>query len=281
MRLNNDVFQRLDAVELPSPPAVVGRLAQLLNQDRTTATEISAALELDATMAARLLRLANSVVLGGTGGVETVAEAVMRVGVETIRDVVFALSMAGSLRPTHFAYRPFWRHSLAVAHTTRLIQERLPKVGEGAPEAYAAGLLHDIGMLVFDRALGSRYKEVLAQARGSKQPVWVVERELLGIDHAEAGARVLASWGMPVRLVDAARFHHVPSESPQEVTRTVALADIICNHLGFHHGTGYLPKIFDDPTWTLLGLEVTVLPGIAAEVRKGIERVERLLAAAA
>ncbi len=280
MRINTDVLQRLDAVEFPSPPAVVGRLSQLLNQEQTTAAEISAALELDATMAARVLRLANSVALGGDGNVHSVSDAVLRVGVETIRDIVYALSMMGVLQPITFEYRPFWKHCLTVAHATRLLQERTGKAGQEHPEAYAAGLLHDIGMLVFDRALGSRYKTVLAKARARGRPLWEVETELLGIDHAEAGARMLTAWAMPTPLVEAARLHHRPGESEERVAHLVNLADLICNNLGYHHGTGFLPALFAADGWARLGLEVTALPTIAVEVRKGMDRVERLLAAA-
>lgn len=280
MRLNNDVLQRLDAVEFPSPPVVVSRLSQLLSHERTTAEEISAALELDATMAVRVLRLANSVVLGGGGNVSNVQEAVLRVGVETVRDIVFALSMVGSLRPVNFEYRPFWRHSLAVAHTARLLQDRLPADVPAMPEAYTAGLLHDIGMLVFDRALGSQYKKMLARARTDRQQLHRVEAALLGLDHAEAGARMLTAWDMPERLIDAARWHHDPEKGTSPIARLVYLADLVCNNLGFHHGTGYLPRNYADPIWAQLGLEVTAFPQIAVDVRRGIEQVERVLAAA-
>lgn len=280
MRINNDVLQRLDAVEFPSPPALVGRLSQLLSQERATAEEISAALELDATMAVRVLRLANSVVLGGSGNVSNVQEAVLRVGVETVRDIVFALSMVGALRPVNFEYRPFWRHSLAVAHTARLLQERLPAGVPAMPEAYTAGLLHDIGMLVFDRALGSQYKKVLARARTGGLPLFRAEAELLGLDHAEAGARVLTAWEMPKRLIEAAQWHHCPEKSKNAVTQLVYLADLICNTLGFHHGTGHLPRTYADPVWARLGIEATSFPQIAIDVRRGIEQVGRVLAAA-
>ena len=280
MRINNDVLQRLDAVEFPSPPILVGRLAQLLSNERTTAAELSAAGEMDAPLAVRVLRLANSVSLGGAGDVASITEAVLRVGVETIRDIVFALSMVGALRPVNFEYRPFWRHSLAVAHTARALQGRMPGGGAGFPEAYTAGLLHDIGMLVFDRALGSRYKKVLAKARTDRSPLHLVEREMLGLDHAEAGARMLAAWEMPERLIDAARWHHEPQKSQSPVTQLAHLADLICNTLGFHHGTGYLPRTFADPVWQQLGLDEAEFPKVAVDVRRGIEQVERVIAAA-
>lgn len=280
MRINNDVLERLDAVEVPAPQILVGRLSQLLNQEAVSAGALAAAIELDATLAVRLLRLANSVVLGGSGGVETVEEAVVRVGTESIRDVVYALSLVGTLKPAGFGYRPFWRHSLAVAQASRLLEAR--RVGAQAdpmPEAYTAGLLHDIGMLVFDRAIGSRYKTVLVQARTERLALWEVERSLFAIDHAQAGARMLEAWGLPPRLVGAARFHHEVDEQADAAARVVHLADMVCNHIGIHHGTGFMPKNMADPSWEILGIDVGVLPDVSVEVRRGIERADRFLAA--
>jgi HD-like signal output (HDOD) protein len=280
MKINNDVMQRLDAVQIPTLPSLVMRLAQLLGQDGTTAQEIAAAVQVDATMSARVLRLANSVVLGGEGEVESVADAVMRVGVEGVRDIVFALSMMGVMQPMNFDYRIFWRHSLAVANTARLLQARAPQIEAQFTETYSAGLLHDMGMLVLDRALGSQYKQVLAVARSSGRPLFEVEREMLGTDHAEAGSRLLKAWDLPLRLIEAARSHHRPRASESRVTHLVYLADLICNNLGFNHGTGFLPKTFADRTWADLGLQETDLPEIAVAVRREVEQVERIIATA-
>lgn len=280
MRINNDVMQRLDAVEFPTLPSLVMRLAQLLGQSHTTTDEIAAAVELDATMAARVLRLANSVMLGGVGEVESVSEAVIRVGVDGVRDIVFALSMMGVMRPVNLEYRPFWRHSLAVAHTARVLQGRAQRIETEFPETYSAGLLHDMGMLVLDRALGSQYKRVVAEAQRSGRPLCEVEQEMLGLDHAEAGARLLKVWEMPVRLIDAAQLHHRPRHSESRVTHLVYLADLICNNLGFHNGTGYLPRTYVDQAWSDLGLAETDFPEIALEVRRGVEQLERIIATA-
>ena len=280
MKINNDVMQRLDAVQIPTLPSLVMRLAQLLGQDGTTAQEIAAAVQVDATMSARVLRLANSVALGGEGEVESVADAVLRVGVEGVRDIVFALSMMGVMQPMNFDYRPFWRHSLAVANTARLLQARAPQSEVQFTETYSAGLLHDMGMLVLDRALGSQYKQVLAVARSCGRPLFEVEREMLGTDHAEAGSRLLTAWDLPMRLIDAAWSHHRPRASESRVTHLVFLADLVCNNLGFHHGTGFLPKTFADQAWADLGLQETDLPEIAVAVRREVEQVERIIATA-
>ena len=281
MRIEDDILRRIDVLDFPSPPAVVVQLSQLLSRPDVTAEELAAVLSVDATISARVLRLANSALLGGATRVESIEEAVLRVGLDVMRDVVYALAMVGAMRPAHFDYRPFWRHSLAVAHTAQLLQARSMHLGSPFPETYAAGLLHDLGMLVFDRALGLHYHVVLDTAHASGRPLGEVEQELLGTDHARSGGHILEAWHLPPVLVDSARFHHRPWASESVVTQFVYLADSICNHQGIHHGTGYCPALGESPVWTDLGIDRAGLPEIFTLVQAELARAEALLTAAA
>jgi HD-like signal output (HDOD) protein len=280
VKLSSDVLQRLDAMTFPTPPTAVVRLAQLLAKDGVTGDEIAEVLALDATLAVRVLRLANSIALGGASDVNSVREAVLRVGVETVRDVVFAVSMVSALRPTGFDYRPFWRHSLAVATTARILQERSRRTGAPCPEAYAAGLLHDLGMLALDRALGSHYRRLRDAAEKSGRALFEVEQEALGTDHAQLGGRMLEVWQFPKRLIDATRLHHRPGASDSSVTLVVHLADFVCNQAGIHHGTRFHPTTGPDRTWLEFGLTKADLPAIVARMRSELARAEAIVAAA-
>ncbi len=278
MNVSEQVMQQLEAVNFPTPPAIVVRLVQLLAKDNVTSEEIAATMALDASMATRVLQLANSVAMGGGLQVESIPEAVLRVGVDGVRDIVFALAMVGAMRPSHFDYRPFWRHSLAVAFTAQALQTRVQHLGMPFPETYTAGLLHDIGMLVLDRALGTQYRDVLEVARSTARPLAEVEHEMLGTDHAIAGGRMLEIWRFPPLLVDAVRHHHKPWVSGHVVTQLVHLADFVCNHQGIHHGSGHFPESCAARIWEELGIEEGELPEIVAAVQLDLARAEAVLA---
>jgi len=278
-KISSDLLQRLDAVTFPTPPAAVVRLSQLLAKDGVTGDEIAEVLALDATLAVRVLRLANSIALGGASDVGSVRDAVLRVGVETVRDVVFAVSMVSALRPAGFDYRPFWRHSLAVATTGRILQERSRRTGMPCPEAYAAGLLHDLGMLALDRALGPHYRKLRDAAEKSRRALYEVEQEALGTDHAQLGGRMLEVWQFPQCLIDATRLHHRPETSDSSVTLLVHLADFICNQAGIHHGTRHQPPACPDRMWLELGLTKADLPAIVALMHPKLARAEAILSA--
>lgn len=279
MSAHSDVLQQLEKLDFPAPPTVVARLVGMLAKDFVTAEEIGETMALDASMAARVLQLANSVALAGCTQVDTIPEAVLRVGVDGVRDIVFSLAMVGAMRPAHFDYRPFWRHSLAVAFTAQALQRRAPGPGGPVPETYTAGLLHDMGMLVLDRALGTAYRDVIEAARATSRALVDVEHEMLGTDHAQAGGRLMEVWRFPAILVDAVANHHRPWESGQQVTHFVHLADFVCNHQGIHHGSGFFPAECDERVWVELGLEKSELPELVGTVQEELARAEAVLAA--
>ncbi len=279
MASGSEFVRRLDTVDFPAAPEVVVQLARLLAEEWVTADQLGEVMALDAGISARVLRLANSVYFRGTG-IRSIEEAVLRVGVDGVRDVVFALSLVRAFRPLHFDYRAFWRHGLAVAQAALVLQKRALNVPTPIPELYAAGLLHDIGMVVLDRTLGAGFGGILTKARETNRPLCEVERETLGTDHAEVGGRLLEVWRMPSVLSAAVGGHHDPLVQDSHAGRFVHLADFVCNHHGVHHGTGWKPETTHSEVWDELGIAESELPEILTEVEAGLAKADAILAAA-
>jgi len=279
MPTSSELVKRIDAVTFPAAPAVLARLSQLLSEEWVTGEQLAEVVALDAGISARVLRVSNSVVFRGGGGVKSIADAVLRIGVDTVRDLVFALSAARVMRPVSFDLRLFWRHSLAVAQGAQIVQRRALNAQQAPTELYAAALLHDIGMLVMDRALGAEYTAILEKARGAGKPLFEVEREILGTDHAEVGGRLLEVWRLPSSLVEPVQGHHEPLNHENLVVYLVHLADFICNHEGIHNGTGYRPESCAPEVWDELGVADLELPEIAAEMQAGLAKADAIIAA--
>lgn len=89
-----------------------------------------------------------------------------------------------------------------------------PETGDAA---FAAGLLHDVGRLVLLLGLTDEYRTVLRRLAVTKEASTVVENEMLGLDHAEIGAVLLALWGLPTELVQVVRYHHAPDRAPAKL----------------------------------------------------------------
>ncbi len=279
MPSGSDFVKRLDSVDFPAAPEVVVRLTRLLSEEWVTGDQLAEVMALDAGISARVLRLANSVYFRGQG-VRSIEEAVLRVGVDGVRDVVFALSLLRAFKPLHFNYHTFWRHSLGVAQTVLVLQQRALNISTPIPEAYAAGLLHDIGMLVLDRTLGAGYGTILIHAREQARPLFEIERETFGTDHADVGGRLLEVWRMPAALTQAVAGHHDPLAAESLAAHLVHLADAICNQHAVHHGTAYKPAATLSEVWEELGLHESDLPGIVTDMYAGLAKADAILAAA-
>jgi putative nucleotidyltransferase with HDIG domain len=125
----------------------------------------------------------------------------------------------------------FWRHSLLTAKAAEFVTAAARTFSENPAVGYTAGLLHDIGKLVLNQFL-------VPQSRGAMERVIrergeagiAAEREVLGVDHAEAGALLLRKWSLPGPMIGAIAFHHEPEMIPfPRLSAVVALADAIAH----------------------------------------------------
>jgi HD-like signal output (HDOD) protein len=196
---------------LPSRPGVYMELNQVLSDPDWQPHQVSAVLERDVAMSAKVLQLANSALFGLTSTVTTVRDAVMYLGVDTIRSLALTAEAFGKVAPrgnADFSLDDFQAHAMLAARITASI---LP-AGRTQQEAVTAALLHDIGKLVLISDGDSRWTHLNAQARERQVPVYVVEQESDGVTHAQIGAHLLSLWGLPDGIVEAVAHHHDPSE---------------------------------------------------------------------
>jgi putative nucleotidyltransferase with HDIG domain len=196
---------------LPSRPGVYMELNQVLSDPDWQPYQVSAVLERDVAMSAKVLQLANSALFGLTSTVTSVRDAVMYLGVDTIRSLALTAEAFGKVAPrgsAAFSLDDFQAHAMLVARITASI---LP-AGRTQQEAVTAALLHDIGKLVLVSDDERRWTQLNDRARERNVPVHVVELEADGVTHAHIGAHLLSLWGLPDPIVEAVAHHHDPSE---------------------------------------------------------------------
>ena len=194
---------------LPSRPGVYMELNQVLADPDWQPQQVSAVLERDVAMSAKVLQLANSALFGLTSTVTSVRDAVMYLGVDTIRSLALTAEAFGKVAPrgnAEFSLDDFQAHAMLVARITASI---LP-AGRAQQEAVTAALLHDIGKLVLVSDGSRRWAELNDQARARNVAVHVVEAEVDGVTHADIGAHLLSLWGLPDGIVEAVAHHHDP-----------------------------------------------------------------------
>ena len=208
-------------VRLVSLPEVCLRVGEMLEDPRTTATDLGRVIGRDTGLTARLLKIVNSAFYGFPSRIETVSRAVTIIGMRELRGLVLAASAieAFSKVPNDVLNMAhFWRHSVYCGVVAQLLAQRCNVLH--SERLFVAGLLHDIGKLIICHKLPGRARLVQQRTEESGLFDFEVERQVLGFDHAEVGGELMRQWRMPEVLVDAVRWHHAPEESAEAVLDT-------------------------------------------------------------
>lgn len=243
---------------LPAAPAVLQPLLQMLRQppDKLELKKVVEMVQMEKTIAAQCLRVSNSPLFGRARPAESIAAAVITLGIQRIEDILLTSCFQQILQPNKWVTQPidFWRHSLGCALVCKEFSERID-YGD-ADRAYLAGLLHDIGIIVNSVTYEREYGEVFAEAKSAGAPLDEIERSHLGFTHAESGGMLAKAWQMPELVVEAIEFHHDVENSPREnpLVEMVHLVDLLCRlrGLGYGYDEWRAVELTADPAWARL-----------------------------
>jgi len=217
--LEHDDLKRLigKIKSLPTLPRLYTQITEEINSTNVSLERIGKMIENDPAMCAKVLQLVNSAFFGLKQNVINPTQAITFLGVETIRDLVLTCDIFSQFNPhllKHLGLSFLWDHSISVSGYARAVTraEQFSKSMIG--HACTAGLLHDIGKLIFAQNFPTAYQIALYQAKKRKCALVDVEIESFGASHAEVGAFLLKRWGLPTLVVSAVGFHHFPERNP-------------------------------------------------------------------
>jgi putative nucleotidyltransferase with HDIG domain len=285
--LNTSVYAKelVDrASDLPPFRQSVLRLLELMQNPEATATEVVEVVQVDPVISGKLLQVCNSGVFGLREKVLSVQHAVVFLGMTEVQRVTMAISTGGTLtRPLQnydLTGQQFWRHCVITAQAAALIASGSTGLQIAPSVAYTAGLLHDIGKLVTDRALTPEDSAIVREiARLHDCPAVEAERTVLGASHADTGGYLLTKWGLPPVLVESVQNHHNPICHPTpELSALVHLADSLSYKVDAKPGEEVEMQASESDAAAALGLDGPGLGKVWQELQKRLEKVERFAA---
>ncbi len=219
--------------ELPPIPSVAVSLLGLLAKEDVGLGDVSDTVSADATIAAEVLRAANTAYYGIRGEVTNIRHATTLLGIARIRALAATIGLRRYLGQALRlpAVQRCWRHNIACAATAEQIALRL---GGNPADAYTVGLLHDIGRMALIVAHPKQYPAFLDAADTRGVELLQLERELMGMDHCEAGQWFAQQLLLPQVFQDVAGHHHnLDAVGPTDMLVRVSVACQLAEWMGY------------------------------------------------
>ncbi len=201
---------------------------RLLRDPQVDMGNLAKVLQHDPGITANILRLANTPYFGSMSRVNNLRDAVVRLGAKRVSQLLLTVAVtpriSGDLEGYDQAPCTLLEQSLAIAVASELVAAELGI--DAPPHTFTAGLLANIGKIVLSQFLDNEYEQVNTLVESENVSFEEAERRVLGADHAEIGAELLASWNLPEEIVRVVRLFRDPESCPE---RDVAL-DLV--HVG-------------------------------------------------
>jgi len=254
-------------------PEVTATIIRTVEDPRSTASTLHKIVSHDPALVTRILKVVNSAFYGLPGQIGSIERAIVLLGLNAVKNIAVAASLGqlfrGATLCEGFAAKDLWEHCVSVGVTARELAKAMK--APLADEAFLAGMIHDVGLLVSLQLYPEKLRQACEAAKAGQQTFCEIERAVMGVDHQQLGQGLAEQWKFPRSCQLVAGYHHQPtqlSDDSRLLVTIVYVADTLCcqatNH-GFNL-TGPQQKL--DPA-TLS--EMNVDPNAVERVRANLD----------
>jgi len=264
--------------DIATLPEVTARIIAVVDDPKSTARDLHNIIKNDPALATKILKVVNSAFYGLPGQVSEIDRAIVLLGLSAVKNIAISASIARLFTSERisdrFSARDIWKHCVAVAVATRQFCSMIGKRA-CAEEAFLAGLIHDLGLLMERQAFPDQLREVIRIAGETSRPFCEIEMELIGADHQSLGAALASRWKFPRGLQTVLGYHHRVANLSEEnrlPAVLVYIADVLVCHerIGFYLTAQQQP--LDDTLLESVGLSEsdfdTIREGLPAQVEE-------------
>jgi len=230
---------------LPTLPDIALKLLELTGDDDASIKELVQVISHDPAISSRVLKVANSAYYGFTWQITALDQAIPLLGLEMVRSLALSMKVFDYFRGIKsggfFTVSDFWLHCVAVSAIARDFVQLVPLGPRDL--LFTAGLLHDIGKLFLMDVLRVRYLDLIRTVEKEKVQLHEMEKQELGMDHAQTGAILLERWEFPPEIITIIHDHHLPLSQHSSVSvQAVILADSLAREAGLGSSGNVLPN---------------------------------------
>lgn len=231
--LNNESVKRIlsNIDSLPTLPTVYQELMQETNSEDFSLKRVGEIVARDASLSANILKLINSPFWGLSRKIMTPEQATSLLGFDVIKGLVLSTDIFHQLNVEEnplFSPSKFLAYCQKASALSKKIMKDIGGSKEECDLASIAGMLNDLGRLILFANFNASYSTVITMSSEQKRPLQIVEREMIGVTHADIAAYLLGIWGLEKQVVEAIAYHHTPILAPTR-TPTVLTAVAAAN----------------------------------------------------
>jgi putative nucleotidyltransferase with HDIG domain len=241
-----DIDTLLDeVVTLPSLPDSVDKLTTMLDDPSCDMKSVAAIISGDPAIALKTLRLVNSAYYGLGQEVTSVDHATVLLGAKVLKNLAMTATAFECMKSSA---ADFLTHSVACGFAMKsiVLSGSLSGFVGSEDEAFTYGLIHDIGKIILEEYLPDEYSHVVEAVEADGIPWHQAERQVIGVDHAELGARLAQKWKLTPAVVNAIRGHHDLSACAEEhrsLAASLSIANQLCSLSGYPSHPKNLPDM--------------------------------------
>jgi putative nucleotidyltransferase with HDIG domain len=284
--VGNEAFESIEEYikAMPSLPTTVSKVLEICNNPQTSPADLNHVISLDPVLVGKVLKLINSAYYSLGQQLTSLVRAVIMLGVNTVKNLALSSAVLDNLSNkkafTALNMEGFWRHSLCVGVTAKLLAKKRGIDSKQLEEYFTAGLLHDVGKIPLNAVMEQKYVIAIGFSDHERLPLIQAEDRKLGINHCSAGAMIARAWKLEGTIGDVITHHH-DCESYEgehkDVLFSVAAANWFANTMEIGFSGDRFPNRLEQQVWDYLGIDRDTLTALDSQVNQEIERAQIFL----
>lgn len=264
-------------------PGVALKIMDLTEDPKSSVGDINKIIRTDPALSTRILKIVNSSFYGLPRQIGSIDHAVLLLGLNAVKNIAIAASLNKVFRSKrnspNFDVRDLWTHSVAVATGAHGLAVQ---AGFSLPdEAFLAGLIHDVGIMVEIQACRQKFDEMIEILSDEQSLTFrQAEEQVLGATHESFGAAICRKWKFPMKLEYVVGFHHRPLELPaadRTLPAIVHVADILAARIGIGYTRTVETEAVDPQVISSLNLSESDIEAVAETLPDAIRESQQLL----
>ncbi|MCP4727925.1 MAG: HDOD domain-containing protein [bacterium] len=257
-----NLIEKVNSSKISSIKQTLTEVINIINDPDSSAKVLKDVIEKDPPLSAKLLKLSNSAFYSYPKDIRGVQEAIVLIGFSAVKELALSQKVCELFKSdvsiNGYSRNGLWKHCNAVAILAKLIYRR--EFSESGENAFMAGLLHDIGIIVEDQFMQDQFKDCVLGSEDGEEDLYQREQGNFGFDHTQIGAALAKTWRFPDELIISIGGHHDPGEIEKpyrELALTLFVADHVCQSVNL----GYCDSLYtSDHTYRKYLKELDINP---------------------